>query len=276
MPDMPVLLFLFLLFSASVFAQDTSTFKTLRRYSSILEEERFFEVYVPASSNKKFEVIYVLDGQAQFTNVVNALKQAGQAQKIVVGIGNIWLRDRDYTPTHVDPSPFPDKRAATVSGGGGKFISYLEKELIPYIDSSYSTDNSRILIGHSLGGLIAMDMLLNHSNLFRKYIIIDPSMWWDDGKLMKQSKGLLNKIFKPTYLFLAIANTRNKDKNTIEDIRKDTTLNTAQIRPSVLLLDNLKAYTKNNIKLDWKYYKEYDHMSVFQAALIDGLRFIFK
>jgi uncharacterized protein len=271
---MPLLLFLLLLYGSALFAQDTGNTKSFKLYSTILKEERFFEVYTPSSSKEKFEVIYVLDGQAQFTNVVNALKRSGQDQKIIVGIGNIWLRDRDYTPTHISSSVFVDSMAAVVSGGGEKFISHLENELIPFINLHYPADTSKILIGHSLGGLIAVNILLNHSNLFHKYIIIDPSMWWDDCKLARQSRELKPKAFPQTSLFLAIANTRGKDKNSIEAIRKDTTQNTVQIRPGLLLLDNLNASLGNTIKLDWKYYKDYDHMSVFQPALNDGLKFI--
>lgn len=273
---MVLLLILFLTINTLTFGQGTAHTNSFKLYSKILKEERSFDIYIPPSAKSKLEVVYVLDGQANFSNVVTALKQLGQQQKIVVGIGNIWLRDRDYTPTHVNSSPFLDSAAAAVSGGGKKFISHLEKELIPYINSHYPADTSRILIGHSLGGLLAVDILLNHSSMFRKYIVIDPSMWWADSKLAKQSKELLKRKFQQLSLFLAIANTRNKDKNDVEAIRKDTTLNTAQIRPSLLLLDHLKANSQNGIKLDWKYYKDHDHMSVFQSALYDGLRFVFQ
>ena len=73
-----------------------------------------------------------------------------------------------------------------------------------------------------------------------------------------------------------MANTRNKDKGNIEAIRNDTTQNTGLIRPSLLLLDYLKASSKNKIKMDWKYYKDYDHMTVFQPAVNDGLIFLLK
>jgi len=269
---MPLILLLFLFYSTTVFAQDS--IRSFKLYSTVLKEDRFFNIYIPSSSKSKFEVIYVLDGQAQFFNVVNALKQLNQSEKIIVGIGNIWLRDRDYTPTHVNSSPFVDSMAAAVSGGGKNFVSHLEKELIPYINSHYPADTSRILIGHSLGGLIAMDILLNHSYLFRKYVLIDPSMWWDECKLVNQSKELLKNNFQQTFLFLAIANTRNKDKDNIEAIRNDTTQNTALIRPDLLLLDNLKASSKSSIIMDWKFYKDYEHMSVFQPAVNDGLKWI--
>jgi uncharacterized protein len=271
---MPLLLFLLLIYGSSLFAQETTNIKSFKLYSPILKEERYFEVYTPSPSTEKYEVVYVLDGQAQFSNVVNALKRFGQDQKIIVGIGNIWLRDRDYTPTHVSSSVFVDSMAAAVSGGGEKFISHLKNELIPFINLNYPADTSKILIGHSLGGLIAVNILLNHADLFHKFIIIDPSMWWDDSKIARQSRELKLKTFPQTSLFLAIANTSDKDKNSIEILRKDTTQSTIQIRPSLLLLDNLNTSLGNSIKLDWRYYKDYDHLSVFQPALYDGLKFI--
>ena len=261
---MPLLLALLLLLGTTICAQDTAGIKSFVSYSTILKEERICNIYTPGSSKEKLEVVYVLDGQVQFNNVVNTLKRIGKTKIIVVGIGNIWLRDRDYTPTHVSASAFVDSMSAKVSGGGQKFILHLEKELIPYINSHYQADTSRILIGHSLGGLIAMDIMLNHSGLFSKYVIIDPSMWWDDSKLLKQSETLLKKIPRQTFLFLAIATTPIND------------MSNALIRPSLLLLDGLKACPNANIKLDWKLYKDHDHMSVFQPAVTDGLKFVIK
>ena len=273
---MPLLLTLLLLLGTSVYAQDTASIRSLAFYSTILKEERIFNIYTPGSSKGKLEAVYVLDGQVHFNNVVNILKRLGKNQIIVVGIGNIWQRNRDYTPTHVKPSAFVDSMAAAVSGGGQKFISHLEKELIPYINSHYQTDTSRVLIGHSLGGLIAMDIMLNHPGLFRKYIIIDPSMWWDDSKLLKQSETLLQKISKQLFLFLAIANTAENARSNVDAIRKDNTAQTALIRPSISLLDYLKTHPTSNIQLDWKFYKDHDHMSVFQPAVNDGLKFVIK
>jgi predicted alpha/beta superfamily hydrolase len=262
-------------YTAPILGQEKTT-SSFTLHSAILNEDRYFTIYVPSSPKGKLEVIYVLDGQAQFTNVVNALKQINQNQEIVVGIGNIWLRDRDYTPTHVKASAFVDSMAAAVSGGGEKFIEHLEKELIPYIGSHYQAGSSRILIGHSLGGMIAMEILLMHGNLFQKYLAIDPSMWWDDEKLLREYKSQTKINFPDKSVFLAIANTRNRDKNNIREIRQDTTQNTARIRPSLLLLDNLQSRPQTNFQLEWKYYSDQDHFSVFLPAVTDGLKYLLK
>jgi uncharacterized protein len=268
--------FILLLNTNILFGQASTNVQSFTLHSAILKEDRFFDIYVPPSSKNKLEVIYVLDGQALFSTVLNILKNNGLNNRIVVGIGNIWMRDRDYTPTKVQSSPFGDSTAAKISGGGENFIAHLEKELIPYVNEHYPAGNSRVLIGHSLGGLMAVNILLKHTDLFSKYAAIDPSMWWDESKLLGESKQLLKKSFPKVSLFLAIANTHNKDKPDIEAIKKDTTVNTALIRPSTIFVDYLRQTGTNNLTYSWKYYKDAEHMTVFEPAATDALRFLLQ
>jgi predicted alpha/beta superfamily hydrolase len=255
-------------------ATGRTTSFTLR--SAILNEDRAFQIYIPPEPGAGTKAIYVLDGQAQFKTVVDALSALGENRHLVIGVGNIWLRDRDYTPTRVSPSASVDAAAAAVSGGGERFFAHLANELLPYVDSRYPVGSSRILIGHSLGGLLAVNILLNHPGVFSRFIVIDPSMWWDNGRLVMEANSRLRRSFAPTALFLAIANAKNKDRNDIDAVRSDTTANTALIRPSVLLLDQLKAHPGNGIDCGWRYYKNHEHMSVFLPAVKDGLAFVLK
>lgn len=127
-----------------------------------------------------------------------------------------------------------------------------------------------------MGGLIAMDMLLKHTELFSFYAAIDPGMWWDDEKLLKESKTILaNKTFTGTFLFLGIANTMDKNM-TAEQIAKDTGANTALIRPSFILLDHINASKQNKLRLEWNFYKDHHHMTVLQPAMYDALKFFFE
>jgi predicted alpha/beta superfamily hydrolase len=263
-----------LLHTNILFGQTNTNVQSFTLHSAILKEDRFFEIYVPPPSKNKLEVIYVLDGQALFSTVLAILKNNRINDRIVVGIGNIWMRDRDYTPTKIQSSPFVDSVAAKISGGGENFIAHLEKELLPYVNEHYPAGNSRVLIGHSFGGLIAVNILLKHTELFNKYAAIDPSMWWDERKLLSESKELLKKSFPKVSFFLAIANTHDKKKPDIESLKKDTTVNTALIRPSTTFLDYLKEANPNNLTYSWKYYKDAEHMTVFETATIDALRFL--
>jgi predicted alpha/beta superfamily hydrolase len=273
--------------SAAQVVGTTTTSFTL--HSAILKEDRAFQIYVPAESGPTSKAIYVLDGQAQFTTVVRALKELGRPQHIVIGIGNIWSRDRDYTPTRVSASALVDgaseggenlvahlQAVAAASGGGENFIAHLQKELIPYVDSHYAVGSRRILVGHSFGGLLGVSILLNHPGIFNDFVLIDPSLWWDNGYLVQESKARLGPSLAQTALFLAIATSKNKDRDDIDAVRADTTQNTALIRPSVLWLDQLRASPRNGIDLAWRYYKDQEHMAVFQPAVKDGLAFVLR
>jgi hypothetical protein len=53
-------------------------------------------------------------------------------------------------------------------------------------------------------------------------------------------------------------------------------VHTALIRPSVLLLNYLKQAETNSLNYGWKYYKDADHMNVFEPAANDALRFLLQ
>jgi uncharacterized protein len=283
---MKAFLFSFLLFTTNlVFAQGNSK-RIDTIHSKILNEERYLWVHIPENakaSSKRYPVVYVLDGEILFDEVINILarinKESGQVaskERIVVGIGNIWQRYRDYSPSHITSSPWVDSYSASITGGGDLFISFMEKEVFPHINATCPSSSTRILIGHSMGGLIAMDILLKHTELFSYYAAIDPSMWWDIEKLLKESKSIFaNKTFNSTSLFLAIANTMDKNMN-VEQIIKDTSAKTALIRPSFTLLDQINASKQNKLRFEWNFYKDYHHMTVPKPAMYDALKFFLK
>ncbi|WP_440122126.1 alpha/beta hydrolase [Tenacibaculum sp. Ill] len=195
------LLLVALLIAFSTFAQnipkkinesDFSIGKTVQIKSTILKEDRTLNIYFPTSyvidKSKKYPVIYLLDGSkdedfihiagiVQFGSFpwINMLPEA-----IVVGIGNVD-RKRDFTypsSIEIDQKEFP------TSGKSEKFIQFLKKELLPFIDTNYRTTNNKTLIGQSLGGLLTTEVLFKTPNLFNNYIIVSPSLWWDAEKLL--------------------------------------------------------------------------------------------
>ena len=195
---------------------------------------------------------------------------------IVVGIPNT---DRTRDLTHVASRVTPDGREADFlksSGGGENFISFMRKELIPSIEKKYFTAPHRMLVGHSFGGIVAINVLLNHTDLFNSYISIDPSMWWAEGDLIQQArKKLASKDFKNKSLYLAVANTMPPGIE-IKEVENDTSLNTEHIRSIMELTHILEANKNNGLEYAWKFYSEDDHGSVPLISEYDGLRFIFN
>ena len=116
-------------------------------HSKILNEDRFIWLHIPKAqpANKKLPVIFVLDAEANFDETQKALDKLSKepasnaaANVILVGIGNIWQRYRDYSPTHVEAaSGGIDAATAKTTGGGEAFVSFLEKEVLPHIEKKY-------------------------------------------------------------------------------------------------------------------------------------------
>lgn len=287
------LIFLFLLSISSLSAIAQSENKIVigtidSIHSKILGEQRKIWIYIPEGgpggiySKQRYPVVYLLDGDAHFYSVVGMIQQLSQVngnticpEMIVVGIPNTD-RTRDLTPTHINSDlPMMDSASSVTSGGGEKFISFIEKELIPHIDSLYPTEPYRMLIGHSFGGLTVINTIVHHTNLFNSYVAIDPSMWWDKYRLLKESKiALATKDFKGTSLFLGIANTMPDGMDTLK-ARTDTTLITTQIRSILELNSYLNANKRNGLRSKSKYYNEDNHGSVPLITEYDALRFIF-
>src|SRR4051812_2171161 len=165
--------------------------------SAILNEEREVWIHVPddysaKDTTKRYPVLYLLDGDAHFYSVVGLIHQLSSVngndvcpRMIVVAIPNA-NRTRDLTPTHVESKKESENDFFKPSGGGEKFTDFIERELIPYIDKNYPTTNDRMLVGHSLGGLMVINTLVKRPHVFNKYIAIDPSLWWDEQKSLKE------------------------------------------------------------------------------------------
>ena len=257
-------------------------------YSYILKEPRKIWIYTPDmtsgdhSAGHKYPVLYLLDGDGHFPSIVGLVQQLSQVngnsvlpEMIIVGIPNTD-RTRDLTPTHIssDP-PMMDINSSKTTGGGENFVDFIEKELMPHVDSIYPTAPYKILIGHSFGGLTVMNILINHTRLFNAYIAIDPSMWYDQQRFLAATeKRLTEKKYSGTRLFVGIANTM-PDGMTLATLKTDKTVETRHIR-SIFELDRFcKANTQNGLKYASRYYNNDNHGSVPLASEYDGLRFIF-
>jgi hypothetical protein len=257
-------------------------------YSNVLNEQRKVWVSVPHGGNdfyapKKYPVVYLLDGDAHFQSVTGMLQQLSSVngntvvpEMIVVGIPNTD-RTRDLTPTHTDLGP--DGKVTPMmrsSGGGEKFTAFIKNELIPHIDSLYPTAPYRMFIGHSFGGLTVMNTLVNHPEMFNSYVAIDPSMWWDNQKLLRRTDSVLQQnTYDGKTLFLAVANTMQKGMDTMKVI-KDTTGATMHIRSNLQLAKMLQKHKNNHLAWSWKYYNEDNHGSVPLIAEYDALHYFFK
>ena len=251
--------------------------------SEILDETRNIWVHVPDNTTgaifgeTSYPVLYLLDGPGHFhavTGLLNNLGQNGIVPKMVVVAIPNTDRTRDLTPTHVDEM-FGDSSFVVTSGGGDKFLEFMEKELIPYVEEKYPVTGYRTFVGHSFGGLTAMHALFSKAHLFNNYVAIDPSMWWDDWLLVNKAVAVLeDKSLEGRALFMGVANTMEEGMD-IERVREDTARSSNHIRSILSLIEKLEEKQDSPLEFAWKYYDDDDHGSVPLITEYDALRFLF-
>ncbi|MCL6294345.1 alpha/beta hydrolase-fold protein [Jejuia spongiicola] len=252
--------------------------------SNALHELRKIWVHLPdgnVNSNEKYPVVYLLDGNAHFSSVTGMIHQLSSVngntivpKMIVVGIPNT-NRMRDLTPT-----PENNLNSGEINnngpGGGNNFMDFIEKELIPYIDSKYPTSPYRTYIGHSLGGLTVINTLLKRPGIFNSYVAIDPSLWWADSATLEEAKTVLNnKNLSKESLFVGIANTMGPDKE-ISTVMQDTTGTTQHIRDILEFSKKVVPNSSSQLDFGYKYYENDSHGSVPLITTYDALHFIFS
>jgi len=247
-------------------------------YSNILKEKRGIYIHVPeGDKNQRYPVLYILDGETHFQSAVAIVEQISGIipNMIIIGITNTD-RERDLTPTHVEPYSLLNPDESKHSGGGENFMAFLEKELIPYVDAHYPTTTYRVISGHSLGGLAVMNAFFNHTDLFNAYIAIDPSIWWDHERWIKKYEGRLSqRDFHNKALFIAMANNIPAGMDTISMFRVTAII--APVTHAVFpFVQTLRSARPKGLRWGSKFYPNEWHGSVELNAEYDALRYLFK
>ena len=274
-----ITLFILIFFGAHAFAQTTKpagkpfvlgVIDELQ--SKQLNEKRVLNIYLPEGYNDttQYDVVYLLDGGADedFIHVAglfqfNHFAWIDRVPKcIVVGIVNTD-RKRDFSyPTKVEA----DKKKYPTTGGSEKFIAFIEKELQPYIEKKYKTTGSKMIIGQSLGGLLATEILLKKPALFNKYIIISPSIWWDNGSLLSLQSDLLKESFtQQTDIYIGCGKEGLAPCETPHVMEVDANLLTEKIQ-------NTKSKA---VHVTFDYLPDEDHATIGHLAVFNALRALY-
>ena len=242
--------------------------------SKELGEKRILNIYLPegykADDSTKYPVIYLLDGSADedFIHIAglvqfNSFEWVNQVPKsIVVGIATVDRR-RDFTfPTAIEK----DQKRFTTSGHSDKFIAFIEKELQPFIDKKYKTTDSKTIIGQSLGGLLETEILLKKPTLFNKYVIVSPSIWWNNGSILNQDSVIFQENFNPKIeVYVAVG----KEGLTPTEIPRVMEVD------ANLLSEKIKASKSKNIKVYFDYFPLENHGTILHPAVSNSFKFFY-
>lgn len=144
------------------------------------------------NASKRYPVVYVLDGQWDFKLMASVsgglVYDKFVPEMIIVGITYSGAKANYDSLRALD---LTTAASPTIPGSGGapRFLSFLEQEVIPYIDSAYRSDPSdRTLIGSSFGGLFTLHALLTKPALFNRYLVSSPAVGFANGAGIAQEK----------------------------------------------------------------------------------------
>src|SRR4030095_6030492 len=179
-----LILYFILLIPISVNAQQTKeeivSTKTGDTYEIIIRKSKIFD------TAESYHLVYFTDAGINSGKVILSQSEENTKNCILIGIAHKgdWdtKRQRDFIPS--DAGGYNDKDF----GQASKFFLFMKEELIPYINKKFNKQKSKVFIGHSFGGLLALYMSMRDNKLFDHYYAISPSVWANYKELMKIEK----------------------------------------------------------------------------------------
>lgn len=239
-----------------------------------------YELYVWAPEScteaSPCPAVYILDAEYSFglsVLIVEHLQARGQMEPLVlVGIaypdktpaGYRRNRTRDYTITHVPQGGY-GPQYQQYSGGADAFLDTISSDIIPWLEGHYPvSDESRGLIGHSFGGLFGTYTYLTRPELFTDYLIVSPSLWYDDSEIFNKVDSASIPADRDRQLFMSVG-----------DLEERPGIARAMVSDMLSMAAQINERRGDGVEIETEVLENQTHASVFPLALSNGLRFLF-
>jgi len=210
------------------------------------------------NAGEKYASIYVLDGEENFDLVANNCQEISKnyatQNVVVVSIGYGRDRSIDYTPT----------KDGKGTGGGAEFLGFIKSQLIPRMEEDFSVDttrSSRVILGHSYGGLFGACVFAVDNNLFGNYIILSPSIWFDNEVSLQLE--LDNRA-------------ANKDRQQLVFLGLGEAENAGRMQAPFEAFYQTLRDNYTNMKLSKNREKNLDHVGSKNPNIVKGLNYYFQ
>jgi predicted alpha/beta superfamily hydrolase len=232
-----------------------------------------------------FPLLLLLDANAGFATLAEIARQGavragatGIGAAVVAGIAypgdapfHRARRGLDYTPgpPAAEAVPYP-------TGGRDAFLRFLHGPVMARIAGRVPVDaGRRVLIGHSLAGFFALDVLAHDAEAFSDYIAISPSVWWNRARLLQGISRLLLPARAPR---VALGVGEWEQGLTPWEAASPDAADTAQRRGRRAMVDGARAMAEQLAAAgaDTRFwcFPEENHGSVLPVALGRALRFV--
>ncbi|MEM6585050.1 MAG: alpha/beta hydrolase-fold protein, partial [Pseudomonadota bacterium] len=173
------------------------------------------------------------------------------------------LRERDLRPPYNASFGASPQEAARTLGAADKFSAFLRDELIPRIESEYRTEpGDRAIYGHSYGGLYGTYAFLYETDLFNRYLILSPSLWWPWDETKEYWLPTRAKTLQPSETNARVFFASGELEGRIDDLQTQ-------------FLGGIEDRLDPSIALQAFVYDDETHRTVFGRGAMDGLRFIY-
>jgi len=241
----------FLITTYQGFGQGNHSVKNQVFESKILQEKRLISIKTPIDythSSQKYSVLYVLDGEWIFQyaqGVVDFLSNdlSPLPPIIVVGIHNTdRYRDLDVTYNRQN-SYF-------------KFVEFLEKELLPYINQNYRTNGFNMIYGWSSGSGMVSALMNQKLDLFDAYL--------------EGGSGIGPKT--KTYLEKHIPRLKFTNKY----LYVSTEGNSPRVKGLKTYQELMQRLNPQGLRWKMEVLKGSNHVGALAQGLHNGLRFVFQ
>jgi predicted alpha/beta superfamily hydrolase len=237
-----------------------------------------------------FPVIFVLDANADFITVSETVRRASRRPEatgimpaIVVGIGYPGAEAYDQARRYFDftaspASPVSGDDAAYAYGGQARFIRFLQRDLIPHLEARFPVDIDRkLLMGHSLAGYFALEVLARQPDLFQAYVSLSPSIWWDKEGLKRRLAASCRSGLKAR-LYVGVGRFEEElapwqNRTTLSEAYHALRAQRRMVGNARDLVDGVAASKSVGDSICFEIGEKEDHATVFTTLLCRGLRF---
>ena len=234
---------------------------------------------------KKYPVVYLTDANYYFgmvTEMTRAMSWCGATtDAIIVGIGypedanppEAWRdavvgRTYDFTPAVDEATDVEDSKwlkRKVVTGGAPKFLQFIKQELIPVIEKDFPADpKTRVIAGHSLGGLFTAYALFNEPTLFDTFLVCSPSLDMHDRLILKLEEQYAKRHKRlATKVYLSVGELEENSQNTM-------------VRDFVRFATLLQSRKHKGLTLRKQIFLDLNHCDVVAPGFQAGLKFALK
>ncbi|MCI5773055.1 MAG: alpha/beta hydrolase-fold protein [Erysipelotrichaceae bacterium] len=173
---------------------------------------RMLHIYLPddLEEDERLPVLYMFDGHnlfydedATYGNCWGLLDYLDKHHNRLMIVGLECNHEGNERLSEFSPYSFEDYHFGYIEGKGTTLITWMINELKPYIDHKYPTLTNRdntYIGGSSMGGLMSLYMILKHSDIFSKAVVVSPHLY----PLFKQlKKDLRSKMHPHTEVYIS-------------------------------------------------------------------------